>query len=320
METVEFPETQLSEIEKYDFTIMEHNQPWRFVRGTAKKGNQIYFFKISPDDEKLTQRLQKEISFNQTITTVIKQSNQSPPFRVPKVISTHFTPTSNWAILEYFPGELLAKWTPARDPQDLENWLVKISDTLIFLDSIKINNIQLDHDSPYPKPVNEYMVDLMKTWAEKPLQTSFLKKTELNQLVDLVVTAPPLPNCLQHGDFVPWHMISLDQTFGLIDSEAASIYKPRFYDLAYFYHRVFTKLWQPSIAQKFFKMFMDRSGIDSRQLTTYFLPVLAQRCTGGMFDYLNTHKIHDPDKTEYSLHRQLLRLILKTDLNGLMNK
>lgn len=315
----EFPNPLLEEISQAGFEVIEHTKPWRFVRGTAKKNGATYFFKISPDDPELAQRLQKQASFDQIIGQEIDKASVKPPFRVPQVVQTRFTDTSNWMISEHFAGDLLATWTPAREPKSLENWLDKITDALVFLDSLISNNIQLVNDPPSTKTFNERMVTFMQKWSEEPLKQKLITVEELVNLTQIMADAPILPEQLQHGDFVPWHMIDLGNSFGLIDSEAASTHKARFYDVAYFYHRIFTKLWQPKLARKFLKTFLDKTPSGEADFQKYFLPLLAPRAIGGLFDYANpAHESDNLGKTGRSLHKEFLQLTLKGNLEELI--
>jgi hypothetical protein len=313
-----FPDKELQEIESHGYKILEYSQPWRFVRGTAKKGDTTYFFKISPPDKELNERLQRQVSFDQSIATVIERSGKNPPFRVPRVYLSHSFDTS-WVIYEYLKGGLLAEWTPTIKPKKLTSKIDQVVETVHFFDLLDTSYISLKNDLPSPEPSNTFLLSKIENWKDKPIEQHLLKASEYDMLYQIIGSSPLLPARLQHGDFVPWHMIEIGSNcFGLIDSEAASTHKPRFYDLAYFYHRVFTKLWQPDIAKQFLDRYLKRCNIDEDNFYNLFVPILAQRVVGGMFDYTNADHIHDKGKYEWSLHRRILELILKKDFNNLV--
>lgn len=314
----EFLEQALKEIEDQGFKVIEASKPWRYVRGTATTGGQTYFFKISPPEGELPKRLQKQEVFEKFMSSKLKETF-SPPFRVPQPILSNFTPESSWIIDEFFSGDLLASWTPKREPRNLANWLDKIAEALIFMDSLDTQSIHLAYDDIHETTINERMVKFMGIWGEKPLEQKLLTEGEIAQLVKIISDSPPLPTRLQHGDFVPWHMIDLGEVFGLIDSESASIAKARFYDLAYFYHRVFTKLLEPDIARQFLRTFMKKSNLNKEEIAVSLLPILASRAIGGMYDYTNTDHVHDDtSKTVLSLHQDFLQLVLKQNLSTLL--
>ncbi|KKS70906.1 hypothetical protein A3A14_01435 [Candidatus Daviesbacteria bacterium RIFCSPLOWO2_01_FULL_43_38] len=307
----------LEDITRHGYKVIETSKPHRFVRGTAKKDGQIYFFKVSPPEPELIERLQKQNSFEQFMYSHI-QSSPPLPFQTPKPIQSNFTKSSNWIITEFFPGELLASWTPKREPRELIKWLNKISDSLLFFDSLDTTNIHLLNDHPHQDTANERMTKFMSKWSEKPLKQNLLTEKELARVIKIMEDSPPLPTRLQHGDFVPWHMIDLGEKFGIIDNEGASINKPRFYDAAYFYHRVFTKLCEPQIARLFLQIFIQKSGFSKKEIATSFLPMLGPRAVGGLFDYTNSEHLNDTKKSALSLHRQFLQLVLKQELSALL--
>lgn len=99
--------------------------------------------------------------------------------------------------------------------------------------------------------------------------------------------------CFQHGDFVPWHVFSVkngnmpDQWVSF-DGEHASMQKPRFYDLAYSYSRLFTASSNQVAAAEMLGQFI-ALGEQNQEFTAdefyvAFIPVLMTRSMGMFLD------------------------------------
>ncbi|KKS92670.1 MAG: hypothetical protein UV68_C0039G0016, partial [Candidatus Collierbacteria bacterium GW2011_GWC2_43_12] len=87
-----------------------------------------------------------------------------------------------------------------------------------------------------------------------------------------------------HGDFTPWAIMKTNNNdYYLIDSEAAQMGGLKFYDIAYFYHRVYTKLKRPDLAKIFLEKFKEMINWTENDEVA-FRPVLASRIMGGYFD------------------------------------
>ena len=114
---------------------------------------------------------------------------------------------------------------------------------------------------------------------------------------------------LQHGDFVPWHMFQIDdKTIGVVDGEHASLIKPRFYDLAYLYTRLYTKASSPDAAKKVLRLFLKTSGTKRGHFFRAFLPVATLRSFGVLFDSINDNRYQKEAQ-------RLLDLCLEEDLS-----
>jgi len=109
----------------------------------------------------------------------------------------------------------------------------------------------------------------------------------------------------QHGDFVPWHIfITNENKLFLIDGEHSRIAGFKFYDIAYFYHRVYTKLKRPDIANKFLEEFNNIYQFSKADKECLGL-ILAQRVIGGYFDSSKC------GEKNVCLHDELKRKILE---------
>jgi hypothetical protein len=97
---------------------------------------------------------------------------------------------------------------------------------------------------------------------------------------------------LQHGDFVPWHLFSYHDgdadSWISFDGEHASLMKPRFYDLAYSYSRLFTRSDDKELAAQLLHEFV-ALGVTNGEFTheefhQAFVPVLMSRSIGMFLD------------------------------------
>ena len=87
-----------------------------------------------------------------------------------------------------------------------------------------------------------------------------------------------------HGDFVPWHiLIDSERKLYVIDGEHSGITRVKFYDLAHFYHRVYTKLKRVDIADEYIKQFIKIWKFNEKDRECARM-VIAHRLIGGYFD------------------------------------
>ena len=108
---------------------------------------------------------------------------------------------------------------------------------------------------------------------------------------------------MQHGDFTPWHLFNKtdeqgNSTWISFDGEHASTIKPRYYDLAYSYSRIFTRAKDQQTASAMLAQFVEkgaaRGQFEIDEFTHGFIPVLTSRSIGMFLDAQ-----HDKDKVDY---------------------
>lgn len=66
----------------------------------------------------------------------------------------------------------------------------------------------------------------------------------------------------------------------LIDGDHSSLIKPRYYDLAYIYSRLYSRNRAKQETAKLLQSFMDKSGIPKDDFAKAFIPVLTSRAIG----------------------------------------
>lgn len=181
---------------------------------------------------------------------------------------------------------------PLRNPQTLSRYvkILKVFDTAAQDWQSKGTIDSVDEHTPFDQ------VD--KSWDEWLRSGELYEKGYLTpemvakarQVVEdhkLFMTAR-----FQHGDFVPWHIFN-DSSGKWIsfDGEHASTQKPRFYDLAYSYSRLFTVSRDSNLAARmlggFIVMGEENQEFTRDEFFASFLPVLMSRSMGMFLDAAN---------------------------------
>ena len=178
-------------------------------------------------------------------------------------------------------------------------------------------------DTPVEKPSIEAsdtapVTDLLRRvdrWSERPIQAGTLSAERLQLAKERIAErALSLRPRLQHGDFVPWHIYRTgENAYVLVDSEHASLLKPRFYDLAYLYSRLWTRLHAPEAARAVVRSFLTESSVERSGFLAAFLPILTQRSIG-----MHADALADAGHNDYLREAQdLLARCLADDVEGL---
>ncbi|MBD3329588.1 hypothetical protein GF357_03785 [Candidatus Dojkabacteria bacterium] len=95
----------------------------------------------------------------------------------------------------------------------------------------------------------------------------------------------------------------------LIDGEAASAKSPRFYDTAYFFHRIFTLVGAVDLAREYAAKIYESLGLQDRtQFSQIFRINLSARLIGGCYDAVREKSL------DFSIHKKLQELIISNEL------
>lgn len=259
------------------YRVLDLEQPWRYLHGRLEKDDQVFFFKMASTED-IGERTQNEVSWNEQISKVVEEY-EIDFFDVPKIFKTDKLNNRFYYISEYYDGELLASANPP-DTKDLNKWLDKIIKTNLFL--LELKNIDFLRDKkqrPLTERWNGYFNKVSK-WHEAVKENNL--DDVLEKVKDLKKTYEPGIN---HGDFVPWHMKKEKDKFILIDSEHASSKSPRYYDVVYFYHRLFTSANDPDLAKKYLNKI--ENNLQPKEKDKFIIaikPILASRIIGGFWD------------------------------------
>ncbi|HEU5187966.1 MAG TPA: phosphotransferase [Candidatus Saccharimonadales bacterium] len=253
-----------------------------------EKRGRFYFAKYSKNNTTRTASIATDIWWCQTVNSLHRSHRLR--LRTPEIIDHG----KDWYIAQWIEA------TPSAEPTDpankLDAYLGDYAKCLSALDAIQPEWVEGtppsdDNSMPHSKLEDSSW----QLWSEKPIAQGLLSVGQLAQARQLVGDyRHHLTPQLQHGDFVPWHiLIDANQDWWLIDGEHASLQKPRYYDLAYMYSRIFTRLHSPHHAATLLRSFEQFSGTPRQNIYPALLPIMTSRAIGMHFDALND--LHSDD-------------------------
>ncbi len=254
------------------YKVKKLEQKWRHVTGEVLFENEKLFLKLASTKD-VGERTKNEKQFNENANTVWKKYLKV--FKIPKIFDEGMYDDRYWFVGEFVFGKPLAEVNQKSDIEEKD--LLKAAE-------IAKNLIDLTDLCLFPKDKEHLrelwknrIVNMSKEWAKNIKRDSkkLLQFIEENKVdVDLAMS---------QGDFTPWHVMKTKNEYYLIDSEAAQVSGLKHYDAAYFYHRVYTKLRRPDLAEIFLKKYHEIVGW-TEENTRQFALVLASRIVGGYFD------------------------------------
>lgn len=246
-----------------------------------EKNGEFYFAKYSKDDSVRQSSIAVDIWWCQTVQQLREQHGL--PIKTPQIIEHG----DDWYIAQWIDGQPSALPTDAAD--SLGTQIDAYALCLASLDAVQPDWIQTPspptaNSTPYNQP--EYR---WEKWSQQPLEMGLLHVNDLQDAYQLVEEYRQyLSPHFQHGDFVPWHiLVDANQDWWLIDGEHASVEKPRYYDLAYMYSRIFTRLHSAEAAAHLLDNFAHAAATPYEQLYPALLPVMTSRAIGMHFDACN---------------------------------
>lgn len=298
---------KLSELKNYfskkGFKVIDIQQVWRHVHGKLEKDNKIFFLKMASTPD-IGERTQNEVSWNRQTHDLIVESNIDY-FDVPEIYESGEYEGKFYYLSSYHDGSLLASKNPP-NTERLDMWLDKILKSNLFFLSLQKQDLRLQRDQDSE--------DLTNKWDEffKKIQ-GWYQEVEKHHLQEILEAVKNLKDTYEpsvnHGDFVPWHMIQEGKKFILIDGEHASAQSPRYYDVCYFYHRLYTSAQNPELAKNYLSKLRDQLPKEEKnKFDLSIKPILATRIIGGFWDA----KTNEQDDTSY--HNRLRDDFLKNNL------
>jgi len=266
-----------------------HNRRERYIIYVLERNGKKYFYKELNHDKK--DRFYAQILFQK------KVESSGRNIILPKLYDYDFKVEKPWILWEYLSGKHLAEWKP-KNLKDFERWLEPIADMLIELQSIKPDAAEFD--------ITDRMILRVNQWTKEPIEKGIFKSSIKRKIINAVENNRSLIKIgFNHSDLVPWHMHEIKfPKFALVDYEGSKN-KPLYYDIAHIYHRLYTKLAEPKLADKLLKIYKAKANLP-KNFDIIFLTILGTRIAGGFFDYLI-----NKDSTNLKLHRELLNNCLK---------
>jgi len=196
-----------------------------------------------------------------------------------------FEKGEGWVIREYLEGETLC--TEESRLEQAAPGVKRLATALAFIDRVEPDlNIAppFEDSAPYTNIRKRF-----ETWSKGPLESSILAHEAYESAQQLIATFQPyLVPRYAHGDVSPLKHVLVDATgtIGLFDFEHFSSQKPRYYDVAYCYSRLFTRVGDKRIAGSFLNSFLEVAETPPHQ-TEQLLAIMTQRAIGMHFDAFN---------------------------------
>lgn len=274
--------------------LLDFSQEWRHGVGRMKKNGQTLFFKIASTPE-IGQRTRNEVSWNTSLTSAL---TKDASFLVPRIIETGEIENKFFYLSEYFPGVRLMEKGPNTRP--LYPWIEKIVSANVFLLGWAKRFFDRDETEPDSSLFQRYK----KRTIEWKLAVS---EENLDEVLNVALTLDQHYHPGNtHGDFVPWHMIQSGEKFVLIDGEHATGRQARYYDIAYFFHRLWTTGRDSALAKQYLRLVVHEIG-NREAFISEFRPILASRIIGGFWDLKSDGATEEEKQSHQSLRESFLQ-------------
>ncbi len=226
-------------------------------------------------------------------------------FRVPKI----YKATNTCLISEYFEYKTLRDLLGTGREFD---FLKKIANILAEIDKVTPTETQeQDHESATYKNITKRM----DTWLEPAMSSGLISEQDAQKAYNTIKKyASHLSPKYAHGDLNPLEHCFLDDhgVLCFIDFENYSAIKPRYYDAAYCFIRVYSQANQDGLAGYFLDYFIQHCEAFNR---ADMIAVLTQRSVGLCFDAINDQK-EGIDYTQKA--KKLLDLCIQEDLEAIL--
>lgn len=294
----------------YGYTVLKHiTENTRFATYQVEKDQKQYFLKCAKAG--LERNLSNDVWWSMTLNRIV-EGKPEIDIRAPQVVRFEY----NWVLFEWVEGKELA--TPDIQDSDIVRLVPYISNVLFGLDQTIRVAIS---ESPFVEPSDSAPYTMLDTkwpqWTKKPLEQGFLTQGHIDKSKTLLDDwAQYVQAGLAHGDFSPWHILVNDKEKVLIDGDHSSIVKPRYYDLAYIYSRLYSRNHARASVAQLLKDFMKKSPIDKDAFAKAFLPVLTSRAIGVCNDASHDYESSGNDYRASAL--ELLDNCLSRDIDNLL--
>ncbi len=288
---------------KKGYEVIELQQIWRHLHGKLKKDDKIYFLKMASTPD-IGERTKNEPAWNDQIGNLIKKEAVDY-FDVPHIYDIGEYEGKFYYLSSHHSGDMLASNNPP-STVNLEGWIDKIVRSNLFFHSLQRQDLNFPRDQQresFEDGWKEYYQSV-QSWHEE------VKEHKLEEVFDEVKNLKDVfEPSVNHGDFVPWHMIQEGKKFILIDGEHGTKESPKYYDVCYFYHRLYTSGQNPELAKVYLGKFKDKLAEEEKNKFHLLIrPILTARIIGGFWDAKTT------GGEDLSFHSRLREDFLNNDL------
>jgi hypothetical protein len=290
-------------ITEQGYSVMKLDQRWRHVHGIVERNNSKFFFKLASTPE-IGIRTENEVAWNNAVSDTLETQSKRILI-VPKVQQTGRLHGSFFYIADFYDGEFPADHDPPRT-ESLSQYLSSLVEVALHLNRLHVDSLWGIESDRNPQTLVKRFFDEVDRWQRDSCR---------NDLADLKALVEPLRNNylpkVSHGDFVPWHVIIHGDERVLIDGEYGWSGRAKYYDVAYFYHRLSTSAARPDLARRFLSEFRDGLPQDEQvEFKSLVIPLLASRSIAGFYDAT----LFDDQKKLLVKHEELKTMILTGDL------
>ena len=246
----------------------------RHLTGRALWRGEEWFLKIASSAE-TGRALRNEVAWNRCLA-----GRRIPGIEIPQVALAGRVGELPFFLSTWYDVAPVFDLRTGRDPRVLRRSLPVIACGLAALSRTRCN--PLTWDRPYRRVVSP----ARRFFRRSRWYRAQVDLPELDSMVELAseVTNHYQPG-LSHGDVTPWHMYPRGDRVGLVDAEMSATLLPRFYDVAFFYQRVFTCAKYPDLARLFVAEFVRYlTPPERRQFERSFRALCAERVLGSYWD------------------------------------
>ncbi len=265
--------------------------------GKLRRGGIPYFFKIAQTAES-GDRIGNELVWNQAIGALLKRGNFGW-CSVPVNVHSGKFGDKKYYIAPYFSGEGLASQSPP-ESGELGRWIDRMVVTSLFFLGLK--GLRFSRDERHPNLTSEFIIATQKRFDQVG------RRYRLEPLINEIsgFHGRDVPTAINHGDFVPWHMIKQGDGFVLVDGEYASATMPAYYDVVFCFQRIYVNAEAPELAKQFLKRFFSQLvKSEQRQFQWLIRFILASRIISTFWHAV---RVGQTDlRYEHRLKREFLR-------------
>lgn len=294
----------------YDYKIINKiTDNSRFTTYQVEKDQKHYFLKCAKAG--VERNLANDVWWSLTLNRIVEGKTKIG-IRAPNIIESH----TNWVVFEWIDGKELA--LPSSDNKILKECVPFLSEIVFQLDSVLHVNIDKNpfvekgESAPYTQLTTKW-----SQWTELPLKQGFISDSDVNAANLLIKEwSQHVQAGLAHGDFSPWHILVNKDEKVLIDGDHSSLIKPRYYDLAYIYSRLYSRNEAKTATAELLRSFINKIGIPKDDFAKAFIPVLTSRAIGVCND---ASRDLESGLDYREIAAELLQLCLKKDIEVLIS-
>jgi len=255
------------------YEVVGLEKVWRHVTGKVVKNDKMFFFKMAATPE-ISEFTRNEHTWDEILT----KRPLGTVIQVPHDYDAGVWRERFWFMADYIGGRKLADPEHPGELAELRQWLPEIAKLIKAIMTHEFDGGLLRDVRATESERKEKFWENINEWEKVAGRDLSELKNFIRERMRFVSYAP------SHGDLVPWHLLFGENgQLYLVDGEHGKTQGIKFYDLAYCYHRLFTSLRTPELANELLTAFLAEYLIsaDEREL---FRAILAQRVIGGYFD------------------------------------